>query len=163
MAYGGSDFKPYYRYLHEDAMGNTVATTDQWANRRDEYDYTDYGVPIHAPIVFDGRWVASIAPHGSFSVISWEGYPTMVNVPRPTGPFRILRGAEYRRALAQKKAANQALHRRHPELSGYDFHEIHPVKFGGDPVGPSNKVPLLPHEHLPYTRWWAQRLRNIGG
>lgn len=65
-----SEGHPYYRYLHEDSMGNTVTTTDQWGDRRDVYEYTDYGVPIHAPIVLDGRNFVSISPHSTYQDVS---------------------------------------------------------------------------------------------
>ncbi|MCA8945892.1 MAG: hypothetical protein KDB29_06680, partial [Planctomycetes bacterium] len=66
VAYGGSDFKPYYRFLHEDTLGSTLATTDQFGDRHDEYDYTDYGVPLHAPVLLDGRHISSVAMHTSY-------------------------------------------------------------------------------------------------
>jgi hypothetical protein len=40
---------------------------------------------------------------GSFSITDWSGYPA--GVPKPTGPFRLVEGAEYDTARA---AANQA-------------------------------------------------------
>ncbi|MCB9933082.1 MAG: hypothetical protein H6841_06650 [Planctomycetes bacterium] len=78
-------------------MGNTVATTDQWANRRDEYDYTDYGVPIHAPIIYDGRSVASIAPHGSHADVSVVTLSAYIPVPETASlvgrEFRVVKKA----------------------------------------------------------------------
>lgn len=56
------DHVPYHRFLHEDTQGNTIATTSLWGDRLDEYDYTDYGIPIHAPVALDGRWITSITP-----------------------------------------------------------------------------------------------------
>ena len=45
-------------------MGNTIATTSLWGDRLDEYDYTDYGVPIHSPVALDGRWIENMADIG---------------------------------------------------------------------------------------------------
>jgi hypothetical protein len=61
---------PYYRFLHEDTLGSTIATTSRWGDRLDEYDYTDYGVPIHAPVALDGRWITDIGPHSSHPDVS---------------------------------------------------------------------------------------------
>jgi hypothetical protein len=60
-------------------MGSTIATTSLSGDRLDEYDYTDYGVQLHAPYPceaalrlrcgrvasqpLDGRWITGIAPH----------------------------------------------------------------------------------------------------
>lgn len=35
------------------------------------------------------------------------------------------------------------------------MHEIHPVKFSGSPTDVNNKIPLLPNDHKPYTKFWA--------
>ncbi|MCC7509156.1 MAG: hypothetical protein IT464_07250 [Planctomycetes bacterium] len=69
VAYCG-EFAPYYRFLHEDAQGNTIATTSLYGDRLDDYDYTDYGVPVHAPVALDGRWISNIAPHGTWADVS---------------------------------------------------------------------------------------------
>lgn len=45
-------------------MGNTIATTSLWGDRLDEYDYTDYGVPIRSPVALDGRWIENMADIG---------------------------------------------------------------------------------------------------
>jgi hypothetical protein len=95
------------------------------------------------------------------SKIDWSGYPQNPNVPRPKGPIRIIEGAEYDAARAQANAANQALHRANPSLKGFEIHEIKPVKFGGDPIGIGNKVPLTPSEHMEFTKWWNNLLNII--
>jgi hypothetical protein len=81
-------------------------------------------------------------PEGSFSIINWQGYPTVGNVPKPTGPFRLLQDAEYAAARASADTANRALHIANPQWGGMQLHEIHPVKFGGSPVDPANKIVL---------------------
>jgi|SRR5712664_1115798 len=68
-------------------------------------------------------------PEGSFSIADWNGYPA--NVPRPSGPFRLLKGADYDAARAAANNANRAMHQADPSLNGLQIHEIHPVKFGG--------------------------------
>ena len=96
---------------------------------------------------------------GSFSIADWSGYPA--NVPKPTGPFRLLEGAEYDAARAEANAANRALHQADPSLNGLQLHEIQPVKFGGSPTDPLNKIPLTPQQHAPVTTWWNQLQRDI--
>ena len=46
-------------------------------------------------------------------------------------------------------------------LRGKQIHEVHPVKFGGSPTDPVNKVPLSPREHAQYTRFWNQLQRDL--
>lgn len=98
---------------------------------------------------------------GSFSVLDWQGYPTVGNVPKPTGPFRLLEGAEYSAALKLKNAANAALHNNNPALKGLHIHEIHPVKFGGSPTDILNKIFLTQPQHAPYTSFWNKLMYNI--
>lgn len=64
------DHVPYHRFLHEDTQGNTIATTSLWGDRLDEYDYTDYGIPLHAPVALDGRWISSITSSGNVSTVT---------------------------------------------------------------------------------------------
>jgi hypothetical protein len=98
-------------------------------------------------------------PVGSFSIADWSGYPA--NLPIPAGPFRLLEGAEYDAARAQANAANQAMHQANPALNGLQLHEIQPVKFGGSPTDPLNKIPLTPQQHAPATTWWNQLQSGI--
>jgi hypothetical protein len=94
---------------------------------------------------------------GEFSIIDWAGYPD--GVPKPTGPFRLLAGAEYTEAREAASRVNRAMHRVDPSLFGKEVHEIHPVKFGGSPTDQANKIPLPPSIHHPMTAWW-NKLRN---
>jgi hypothetical protein len=98
-------------------------------------------------------------PPGSFSIIDWTGYPE--SLPKPTGPFRLLKGAEYGTARDTANSVNRALHRKTPSLRGKHFHENHPVKFGGDPTDPSNKTVLSRQEHDAVTAWWYQLQREV--
>ncbi|MBS1910958.1 MAG: hypothetical protein JST22_03135 [Bacteroidetes bacterium] len=97
--------------------------------------------------------------NGSFSIVDWTRYPE--NVPKPEGPFRLIEGEEYATARKAANAANRKIHRDNPSMKGLEIHEIHPVKFGGDPVGPSNKMPLTRAEHTVVTNWWNLLQRNI--
>jgi len=96
---------------------------------------------------------------GSFSVFDWTGYPTVGNVPKPTGPFRILEGAEYDTARKLANQTNEALKKAGIFPRGTDIHEIHPVKFGGSPTDLANKIALSRPMHTPYTNWWNNFLR----
>jgi LysM repeat protein len=100
---------------------------------------------------------------GEFSVLDWTGYPE--GVPTPEGPFRLLEGSEYDAARNAANAANKAI-RADQDLIGQpvDVHEIQPVKFGGDPADPANKI-ILPRDvhRQQVTPWWNQLQRDIGG
>ena len=96
---------------------------------------------------------------GAFSVFDWAGYPT--SLPKPTGPFKLLEGAEYDAARKAANNANRLLHKANPEFKGLQIHEIHPVKFGGDPTNPLNKALLTPQEHRLYNRFWFKLQNSI--
>ncbi len=99
-------------------------------------------------------------PNGSFSVNDWTGYPA--GGIKPTGPFRLLKGAEYDAARKLANATNKALRKANPaKFKGLHIHEIHPVKFGGSPTDLSNKIFLKPAEHSRYTTFWNLLMRNI--
>lgn len=94
-----------------------------------------------------------------FEIDDWEGYPEVEGVPRPEGPFTLLDGPDYDEAREAANRANAELHEADPNLKGKEIHEVHPVKFGGDPVDPSNKVPLSPEQHMEFTKFW-NRVQN---
>jgi RHS repeat-associated protein len=98
-------------------------------------------------------------PDGSFSISNWEGYPEGMS--RPDGPFRLLDGDEHSAARRAANAANRTLHAGDPSLAGKHLHEIHPIKFGGDPTGSGNKIPLTPQEHAKLTAWWNRLMRGL--
>jgi|GEM_PF-2667408 len=95
---------------------------------------------------------------GSFSVFNWKGYP--VGGIKPTGPFRLLEGAEYATARNLANKTNAAIHKANPQLKGLQIHEIHPVKFGGSPTDMSNKIFLTPSQHSKYTNFWNALMRS---
>jgi len=102
---------------------------------------------------------AEVAEEGSFSISDWSGYPA--NLPKPAGPFRLLEGEEYATARAAANAANREMHAADASLDGMQIHEIQPVKFGGSPTDPANKIPLSPADHAPATSWWNQLMRDL--
>jgi RHS repeat-associated protein len=109
-----------------------------------------------------GAREAAVA-EGGFSIVDWAGYPR--GIPRPGGPFRLVEGAEYDAARDAANLANNAL-RRQQGLVGQpvDIHEVQPIKFGGSPVDPANKI-VVPRDlhRQEITPWWNQLLRDIGG
>ncbi len=109
----------------------------------------------------EGAVVPAMAPVGAFNVASWKGYPS--GVPRPGGTLRVVEGAEYQEARKAANSANSAIHRADPSLAGQQIHEIQPVKFGGSPTDPTNKIPLSPGQHAQVTTWWNRLLRSITG
>ena len=93
---------------------------------------------------------------GSFSITEhgWRGYPE--GLPRPQGPFRIIEGAEYEAARKAANQANQTIRKADPgSLIGKEIYEIQPVKFGGSPTDPTNKISLPANIHRQdVTPWW---------
>ena len=90
----------------------------------------------------------------------WPGYFDQW-VPRPSGPFRLVEGAEYKQALREKKRSNKAAQNADPSLKGKHIHEIHPVKFGGSPTDPANKIALEKERHVPITGWWNKLMYMV--
>lgn len=123
-------------------------------------------------VIFKGRSVPESAVSegvikgakpGEFNIVDWKGYPD--GVPKPTGPVRLIEGTEYDVA---RKAANSANHtiRKENNLVGQpvDVHEVQPVKFGGSPTDPANKVIIDRSLHRQQvTPWWNQLQKNVGG
>ena len=82
---------------------------------------------------------------------------------RPTGPFRVLEGAESEAARSAVNQANNGI-RLQQGLRGMpvDVHEIHPVKSGGSPTDRAYKTILDRAIHRQQvTPWWNQLLRDI--
>jgi len=75
----------------------------------------------------------------------------------------MLEGAEYQSARKSADAANAAIHRANPNISPAQIHEIKPVKFGGSPTNPSNKITLSRQVHEAVTAWWRKLQRDISG
>jgi hypothetical protein len=58
-------------------------------------------------------------------------------------------------------SVNRALRRRTPSLADKDVHELQPIKFGGSPTDPGNKIALSPEEHDAVTTWWRRLQRQM--
>jgi hypothetical protein len=96
----------------------------------------------------------SLTPHGM------RNYPP--GVPKPTGPLTLIpKGPLYDQARKAANAENRRLHRNDPSLKGKNIHEIQPVKFGGSPTDPNNKIALDPPTHSQLTTWWNALQRSI--
>jgi hypothetical protein len=99
---------------------------------------------------------------GSFSVIDWSAYPA--GVPRPPAgtTYRLLTGADYTAARRLADNANALLRRQGLVPAGYQVHEIVPVKFGGSPTDPANKVylPITTHQ-TQVSPWWYRVQRAV--
>jgi hypothetical protein len=106
---------------------------------------------------------ASNYPAGTFSITKQklETYPA--GVPKPDGTYRILTGKEYDLARATADATNDAIREAHGlRGSGFDIHEIKPVKFSGSPTDPANKILIDSDLHRrTVTPWWNQLQREI--
>lgn len=94
-------------------------------------------------------------PNGQFSINDWTGYPQ--GVPRPSGPFNLVRGAAYQAARKAANKANAALR----GSSGFrglgsmvQVHEIQPVKFGGSPTDIANKIVVSDQQHTALNNFW---------
>jgi hypothetical protein len=98
-------------------------------------------------------------PDGSFSITDWNGYSA--GLPKPSGPFTLVKDSEYTAARRAADQANRAMHRAEPGLLGLHIHEVQPVKFGGSPTDPLNKVPLTPADHRAVTAWWNKLQRDL--
>ena len=97
---------------------------------------------------------------GSFNLMNWSRYPSWA--PKPTGTLRVLTGADYEAARKAANAANAALRRADPAAyAGKQIHEITPVKFGGNPTDPANKIALTPNQHAEITSFWNQLMRDL--
>jgi RHS repeat-associated protein len=96
---------------------------------------------------------------GAFSILDWSGYPE--GIPKPEGPVRLTSGQEYEtnRSLANRE--NTRMHGIDPSLEGKQIHEIKPVKFGGSPIDPRNKIPVSPTKHIELNRWWSKLLKAV--
>ena len=113
---------------------------------------------LGASTVLGGR--STVAPNesGAFSIVDWSGYP---GGPRPGGPFKVLGGEEYVQARSAANVANRSLHKADPSTQGLSIHEIQPVKLGGSPTDPTNKVAVTYDTHIRYNRWWYSLLSDV--
>ncbi len=77
---------------------------------------------------------------------------------------KVLKGQEYTDAREMANDVNGDL-RKLFGLKGtpYDIHELQPIKFGGSPIDPTNKllIPRTFHQQF-VTPWWNALERQIG-
>jgi hypothetical protein len=74
----------------------------------------------------------------------------------------LLQGEEYSTARKAANRVNQRIRRSDPEWhQDKDVHEIHTVKFGGNPTDRANKVVLSKEDHHRLTKWWKAQQRKI--
>jgi RHS repeat-associated protein len=128
---------------------------------------------VLGPKVFKGGGAAAIetgtaesaVKAGSFSISNWTGYPAGVPKPPAGTTFRLLEGAEYQTARSAANQANQAIRKADPAAhAGKEIHEINPVKFGGSPTNPANKVALPTNVHRQQvTPWWNRLKKDLEG
>ncbi|TLX24959.1 RHS repeat-associated core domain-containing protein [Chryseobacterium indologenes] len=138
-----------------------------FSNMKSENREAALGLAALAVITTKGKAAKGIvkvelaAEKGAFSVADWTSYPNAI--PKPTGPFRILEGAEYEAARKAANKANQAMRRADPETyKGLEIHEIHPVKYGGSATDPMNKIAIPRDYHRKVvTPWWNDNMISI--
>lgn len=101
-------------------------------------------------------------PDGTFSVSDWTGYPSGVPRPPEGTTYRLLTGSEYTEARRLANNANAQLRRSGVVPEGHEIHEIVPVKYGGSPTDPANKVYLPRGVHRSeVTPWWNRLQRDL--
>jgi hypothetical protein len=82
-------------------------------------------------------------------------------VPKPSGSFVLLEGAEYEAAYQAGKNATKAYHAKHPECAGKEIHHIKPIKFGGSPTDEANMIALDPETHYTVNAFWRRIQRSV--
>lgn len=110
-------------------------------------------------VITTAEKMTNVIKEGEFSISNWSGYP--LGVPKPNGPFRIIKGSEYELARKIANNTNKLIHEAIPSLHGKAIHEINPVKFGGSPTDLYNKIPLTKSEHIELTVWWNALLKYL--
>jgi filamentous hemagglutinin len=90
---------------------------------------------------------AEAVEEGTFSIWDWKGYPT--KGVRPSGTFKLVpkgQTAQLREIVKIENGAirDEAERLGHP-FTGSQVHEVKPIKFGGSPTDPANKV-IVPDE-----------------
>ncbi|EEE35103.1 putative filamentous hemagglutinin [Rhodobacteraceae bacterium KLH11] len=101
---------------------------------------------------------------GTFSVSDWKGYPNGVPRPPEGTTYRLLTRTEYNDARKLANNTNRKLRKEWNVSADHQIHEIVPVKYGGSPTDPANKIviPKSLHEKQ-VTPWWNKLQRDLGG
>jgi len=87
-------------------------------------------------------------------------FPVVTNTRTPAPARRLKRDtaallAIQMRAMGLSDGSDPA------KYAGKQIHEIHPVKFGGSPTDPANKIALTPAEHAKYTTFWNRLMKDL--
>ena len=115
---------------------------------------------LFAPLMLSGSARRPEYHEGDFDIQSWEGYPD--ELPRPSGPFRLIRGQNYASARGLADATNQKLRKLWQVQKGCDIHEIYPIRFNGSPTDLNNKMVLPKGFHSRVvTPWWTRIQRKL--
>jgi hypothetical protein len=73
-----------------------------------------------------------------------------------------LQGEEYDTARKSANQVNRKIRDADPvAYLGKQIHEIHTVKFGGDPIDRANKIALSAKDHQRVNGWWEQQKWNV--
>ena len=113
-------------------------------------DLEDEIIVDHELEEMDLLFLVDDSDQGNESVIEIDNWEELFpDIPKPDGPIKIkpLEGEEYENVRKEANTANRKIHEEHPEYDGMEIHEIIPVKQGGSPTDPENKVALTPERH----------------
>ncbi|MEY8382258.1 hypothetical protein AALG83_03720 [Christensenellaceae bacterium 44-20] len=94
-----------------------------------------------------------------FKIVQWDDYPDdIVPMPDQNKAWVLLEDDNYQNARKQANKANRAFRKGDSDYfskNNIEIHEIEPVKFGGDPISPNNKVGIQASAHRQVvTPWW---------
>ena len=94
-----------------------------------------------------------------FKIAQWDDYPDdIVPMPDQNKTWQLLEDDNYQNARKQANKANRELRKGDPgyyKNNNIEIHEVEPVKFGGDPASPKNKVGIQAGAHRQVvTPWW---------
>jgi len=74
--------------------------------------------------------------------------------------FHLIDGPQLSWALRISSNYNRAYREVIPKLKGLYVHEITPVKFGGDPKAPENKLVVGQEKHCELVVFWNRQLNR---
>lgn len=101
----------------------------------------------------------------TFQITDWSDYPDdYVPMPNQNQTFVMLEGQDYNSARDQANKVNAATRRSDSYYSdnNLEIHEVVPVKFGGSPTDPNNKVAIQAQAHRGYvTPWWNKIKKDV--
>ncbi|MDF2548767.1 MAG: hypothetical protein K0R93_3665 [Anaerosolibacter sp.] len=76
--------------------------------------------------------------------------------------WELLEGDTYNSARKAANKQNAKIRKANPDVRAneLEIHEIEPIKFGGDPINPANKVGIQGKVHKKYVSPWWDKIRN---